>query len=378
VSGSVPNRAFATVDFGGGGAFQKFQWQRARNGGHGPYVVTEWYVLWFTEWGGRRTGERDVSPDLDAMFALNASVNVYMEFGGTNFLPGPGYWITTSYDYFSPIAEDGDLRNNYYRMLAVAKKYFPNIPVLPVKNSTKKAFGDLKLTQGISLGDVLPIVTERSVSRATPVKYEEFEQAYGFVVYEATVAAGALDGVVRDRGTIVQNGRVVAVKQGGLNALPVAAGKVEILCEAIGRGHKGYLGPEYNTADGMLDWKGITNMAQGGKAVTGWTSQSVPLGSWKFKNIAWKSELPVHVPAFYRGTFNVDSPADTFLNPTGLTRGTAFLNGVHIGAYWTIGPQITLYIRAPQLKVGENEIVIFETGDIASVPTLKLEAAPIL
>ena len=46
------------------------------------------------------------------------------------------------------------------------------------------------------------------------------------------------------------------------------------------------------------------------------------------------------------------------------------MNGFNIGRYWEIGPQKRLYIPAPLLKKGENEIILFETegkapGEIA-------------
>ena len=36
-------------------------------------------------------------------------------------------------------------------------------------------------------------------------------------------------------------------------------------------------------------------------------------------------------------------------------------NGFNLGRFWNIGPQKKLYIPAPLLKKGDNEIVIFET-----------------
>ena len=72
-------------------------------------------------------------------------------------------------------------------------------------------------------------------------------------------------------------------------------------------------------------------------------------------------------PVFYRGTFEVDEPADTFLNPTGLKHGIVFLNGFNVGRYWTIGPQLTLYVPAPILKKGTNELIIFEADDVADI-----------
>lgn len=59
---------------------------------------------------------------------------------------------------------------------------------------------------------------------------------------------------------------------------------------------------------------------------------------------------------------------DTFLRLDGWTKGVAFVNGFNLGRYWNKGPQQTLYVPAPLLRLGENEIIIFElhgTADAA-------------
>jgi beta-galactosidase len=56
----------------------------------------------------------------------------------------------------------------------------------------------------------------------------------------------------------------------------------------------------------------------------------------------------------------VDNPADTFLALPGWTKGVAWLNGFNLGRYWERGPQQTLYVPAPLLKQGLNELIVFE------------------
>ena len=36
------------------------------------------------------------------------------------------------------------------------------------------------------------------------------------------------------------------------------------------------------------------------------------------------------------------------------------INGFNLGRYWNIGPQKTLYVPAPLLKKGANEVIVFE------------------
>ena len=68
-------------------------------------------------------------------------------------------------------------------------------------------------------------------------------------------------------------------------------------------------------------------------------------------------------PTFYRGDlFIEDETADTFLRLDGFTKGFVCVNGVNIGRYFNpAGPQKTLYLPAPFLKKGHNEIIVFES-----------------
>jgi beta-galactosidase len=64
-------------------------------------------------------------------------------------------------------------------------------------------------------------------------------------------------------------------------------------------------------------------------------------------------------PCFYEGTFTVGKIADTFLDMHTIGKGSVWINGHAIGRFWDIGPQQTLYVPGAWLKVGENEIVVF-------------------
>jgi beta-galactosidase len=63
---------------------------------------------------------------------------------------------------------------------------------------------------------------------------------------------------------------------------------------------------------------------------------------------------------FYRGSFDVDEPTDTFVDLRSFGKGEVFINGRPLGRFWNIGPQGTLYLPAPWLKKGANEIVVFD------------------
>ena len=71
-SGIDPAKAFAVL--------RKYQ-------PNGPLVNSEFYPGWLDHWGGKHQtrAAADVAKYLDMILALNASVNMYMFEGGTNF-----------------------------------------------------------------------------------------------------------------------------------------------------------------------------------------------------------------------------------------------------------------------------------------------------
>jgi beta-galactosidase len=63
---------------------------------------------------------------------------------------------------------------------------------------------------------------------------------------------------------------------------------------------------------------------------------------------------------FFRGSFQLDKPVDTFIDMTGYRKGVVWVNGHNLGRYWDIGPQKRLYCPAPWLKAGRNQVVVFD------------------
>nr|CAD7268573.1 unnamed protein product [Timema shepardi] len=79
----------------------------------------------------------------------------------------------------------------------------------------------------------------------------------------------------------------------------------------------------------------------------------------------------------YRVTVDVSSPHDTFLDMSSWGKGNVFVNGFNVGRYFpAAGPAKTLYIPAPLLNAGTNEILVFELFTPAS--QLVFRETPIL
>ncbi|OHT11324.1 Beta-galactosidase [Tritrichomonas foetus] len=377
--GALKGRIFATVDFGTGDPTAHFELQRNFNGG-GPYVNSEFYPGWLDHWeeAHHKVSTDAVTSSLDKMLALDGNVNFYMYIGGTNFYFYNGangdrnsYQADpTSYDYDAPLSECGDMTWKYEKVKETIAKYLP-VRKLDVKNTTKKAYGKVTFTEGISLYDALPTIAQRQETADSPKTFEALDVDFGFVLYQTTIQEGGSLKLkkVHDRANVFVDkqyvGTVVHAKE---KAVEVEAGKLDILVENQGR---------MNYGGDFVEFKGLTDgVTLDGDAVTGWTMSGFNLTNiedLKFN----KGDLPTKVPSFYRATFEVDEVADTFLNPFGFKKGCAFINGQNIGRYWTVGPQLTLYVPQYFLHKGTNELIIFEVElQKDKVPTMQFDDTP--
>jgi beta-galactosidase len=89
----------------------------------------------------------------------------------------------------------------------------------------------------------------------------------------------------------------------------------------------------------------------------GWDHYGLPLddlGGLRF------ARQPVAGPAFYRGTFILPQQGYTFLDLRGWGKGYVWVNGHNLGRYWSVGPQRALFVPAPWLNAGENEVIVFD------------------
>ena len=90
-----------------------------------------------------------------------------------------------------------------------------------------------------------------------------------------------------------------------------------------------------------------------------WDHYTLPLDN--LDNLDFAKGYEENKPAFYRFEFTATELGDTFIDMEGWGKGCVFINGFNLGRFWEIGPQKRLYLPAPLLKVGANEIIVFET-----------------
>ncbi|CAH3124647.1 unnamed protein product [Pocillopora meandrina] len=382
--GSLPS-LFTTVDFGPGvdpavpfNLLRKYQ-------PNGPLVNSEFYPGWLDHWAEQHQTRNaaEFAIYLDKILALNASVNMYMFEGGTNFgfMNGAnGYQDSrvfqpqpTSYDYDAPLTEAGDPTTKYFVIMETIAKY-TTVPPGPVPPPTQKfAYGKVNMTKISSIFDALHFLTRSGpVSRNDTLSMEQIGQNYGFILYRTIipVSGPAADlGIpgLRDRGIVFVNQvrQATLIRVGGkTNAtIEVKEGAtLDILVENMGRVN---YGPHLQDPKGILG-----NVTLNGAVLRNWTIYPLHLddfvGRKKSSLIKLKSKSSVQIPSFYHGNIPPAPegiPMDTFLKLPGWFKGQAFVNGFNIGRYWpVVGPQITLYVPASILNSGKEvtEVVLLE------------------
>ncbi|MFF8375865.1 beta-galactosidase family protein [Streptomyces sp. NPDC015661] len=349
----------------------------------GPLMCSEFWIGWFDRWGGVHTTRdaADAAADLDRLLAAGASVNIYMFHGGTNFGCTNGandkgtYRPTgTSYDYDALLDEAGDPTPKYEAFREVIARHAP-VPDEPVPAPAPKLTPTVvELDASGGLFDQTHLFGQ-PVLAGHPLTMEHLGQSFGFVLYEAELptAGPALlrVGEVRDRAQVFVDGQPVGVleRENHEHALgfvsPRSGARLTVLVENQGR---------VNYGPGIHDRKGLLGQVTvNGAELARWSSSPLPLD--RLDGLTLTPAAPVAGPALHRGTFEVDRPADGYLALDGWTKGHAWVNGFPLGRYWSRGPQATLYVPAPALRPGRNEITVLELHATAS-RTVELRDRP--
>ena len=338
----------------------------------GPLMCMEFWCGWFDHWGEPQhlRAADDAAQALDEVLSAGASVNVFMFHGGTSFgfmngantdLETGAYQPTVgSYDYDAPLSEDGQPTAKFHAFRDVIAKYVDLPPLdLPLP-APRFERGPMVLAESVPLFAALDRL---SSPRVTPVPrpMESLGQNYGFVLYRAQLnhppgpTTLHLD-QLHDRAQVFVNGVEVGTLERNQPLslpleLPPGPVTLDILVENLGR---------VNYGPKLLDRKGLLGLVRLGThtVLHGWQCWPVPLDDLSLLDFASTPERAG--PAFYRGSFDVEQPGDCFLSLPEGEKGVVWLNGFNLGRYWSRGPQTALYVPAPLLKPGRNEVRVLE------------------
>ncbi len=344
---------------------------RKYNNNKGPFFIAEWYPAWFDWWGEKHhtVPAENYSGKLDTVLAAGISINMYMFHGGTTrgFMNGANYYDSSgyepqisSYDYDAPLDEAGNATAKFLQLRNAISKNLPAGTVLPDVPAAKETISipAITLSKQVSIFNLLA----KPKSSNKPLTFEALNQAYGYMLYRTTLNGGTTGTLkideLRDYGIVFINGKRVGMldrrmRQDGLDiTLPKGKVVLDILVENMGRIN---YGPHL-----LKNEKGITkSVVFNGRELNGWQMFSLPFE--QVANIPFQTVSKTHdAPALKQGYFSIDKPGDTYFDMSKWGKGCVWINGHHLGRYWNIGPQQTIYVPAEWLKKGKNEVIVLE------------------
>jgi beta-galactosidase len=383
-AGTLPD-VHAVVNFGPGDAKEEFATLRAFRPGR-PVMSGEYWDGWFDHWGDKHhtTDTAQQVKELDWILTEGFSINLYMFHGGTSFgFMNGANWDqhsyepdVTSYDYDSPVSESGALTKKYFAFREVIAKHRPGVTIPdPPAASPVIEVPEFELGERAPLWANLP----SPVAVDQPRSMEQFGQSYGYILYRTKIkepATGELEiRELRSYAQVYVNGKLAGTpdrrkKEDRLRIVAGGETTVDLLVEGSGRIN--FTDELRNERQGI---NGAVTLA--GRELTGWKVFPLPMDDLTNLQFSKASANPSNEPAFYRGQFTLHDTGDTFLDTRGWGKGAVWINGHALGRFWNLGPQQTLYVPAPWLRKGVNEVVVF-TQEKPKALRLRGLIAPIL
>ncbi|MBQ7118130.1 MAG: beta-galactosidase [Clostridia bacterium] len=359
-----------------------------------PKMCMEFWCGWFDHWGEKHhtRGADSTLKEIEEFLKQDASFNMYMFHGGTNFGFNAGanhrgkfQPTVTSYDYCAPLTEWGDYTETYHkiRKLLCEKQGIPMAELPP--SPAMQSIGEVKLTKKADLFENLDRISVKHGS-PLPRNMEAYGQSHGLIYYTTKIKgkydAGFL-GIedVHDYAQVYFDGKKIAtidrMKEGSFfNKLKLkkqlfikgVSGESElgILVDTMGRVNYGF---------DLYDRKGISKVTLANQVIMDYEVYSIPLDNLESLKFAANEGKTVTGPVFLKGSFKAGK-GDCFVNMSGFTKGYVFVNGFNLGRYWSIGPQKALYLPGSLLKE-DNEIIILETEG-CKTDSVTIQAEPML
>jgi beta-galactosidase len=190
---------------------------------------------------------------------------------------------------------------------------------------------------------------------------ETFGQSYGYILSRTKIkerVAGELEiPELRSYARVYVNGKPAGtldrrLKQDRLHIEAGAESTLDILVEGTGRINF--------TTELRTERQGISgSVILAGQELPGWQVFPLPMDDLSKIQFSKANAEASHNPEFYRGQFDLRETGDTFLDTRGWGKGAVWINGHALGRFWNLGPEQTVYVPAPWLRKGINEVVVF-------------------
>lgn len=335
-----------------------------------PVFSSETYPGWLRHWG-----EGNWAPSRNALNSVcwymkdGVSFNLFVLHGGTSFGLTAGANTNpdgslfqpdlSSYDYGSPIGENGNLTREYFEYRDIIAAALPEgtrlpEPVQPVAMEVP-SFTPEKVC---GFGGLSRWPASEGSSRM-PRTFEKAGQNQGIGVYRTRIPAGpaaTLTCQVHDYALVYLGQQYIGTLDRRLNqtTLDLPARKeathLHVVVDTFGH---------VNFSKFMeKDRKGIIGKVKlGDEELQNWWLTLMPLDKGAPCMVddgnGWKGAL-------YRAEVELSNPIDTFLDMKEWQKGYVWVNGHLLGRYWNIGPQERLYCPCEFLKHGRNTIEILD------------------
>lgn len=372
-----------------------------------PLMVMEYWTGWFDHWGE----PHNAIPDYDFVYTLGiilrfpASVNLYMFHGGTSFgfMNGANYFNrelgnaafqpdTNSYDYDAPLSESGDYTQKYFsakNLIRIYNKIRTRIPPMP-KLKRKVAYETIEIQHQLTLLEMLEQIPYR-IYAATVIPMEALPinnnsgQSYGYIVYRKeniyippnsvlTIVGGVCDTVMVLIDGALKSKILESVKDfNGFGYWRLRDSELEINSEYLNATLdlvvENWGRVNFGAHHQFFQYKGLWQgpILLNNESVDNWVI--IPLEfktRWIKKLTNWHplTSSIYRGPALYKTKLYLeDKPEDTYVDMRDWNKGIVIVNGFVLSRYCTLGPQQMLYLPAPFLKRGFNDILVFEHFD---------------
>lgn len=406
------------IDLGNHAADAIVEWKKFQQ--NYPAYISELWPGRAQQWGGvffRQSPETAAENYREAL-QNQAFVNFYMFCGGSNFgfFSGANYSFfrkdspnakkryipfATSYDVDALVSEAGNATQKYHLCRKVLAEYRginpEDLPPIP-EDAPTQVPRSILWDRSCRLFSNLDQLTTKTVFSGNFRTMESMGQDYGWILYTTRFLRTNPENTfllhlhnLHDRADIYIDGIYRGTYYRDRPYTPIEftvtapEARIDILVENMGRicygaemirdqkGILDYASVDVRNADGTL----MYNEA----LITNWENRSLPMKADLTNQVlraAQEMEPTGDVePRLFRGHFSAEPGTDTFLNfrVPGAGRGCVWINGFHLGRYWAIGPQDTLYIPGELLKE-ENTIDVLELYSDGHAPQMHFQDHP--
>nr|XP_023026961.1 beta-galactosidase-1-like protein 3 [Leptinotarsa decemlineata] len=365
-----------------------------------PLMTMEYWSGWYDVWGSRHNNRsaQIFEEVYEEILKYPSSVNIYMFHGGTNFgfmngaenrkydeIESDYHSIISSYDYNAPLDEAGRYTDKYYITKKLLEKYNTiktKLPDVPEQSETT-AYTSVPIQEQLSIESALETLTSLQSTKLLPMEMLNINknggQSYGYIVYRKKNLHIPANGVLRIEGRVCDT---VMVLVNGVLVSPWLQKSADLNKFGTSRVENGTLVLSTVQLSGAtLDlvvenwgrvnvrvYKQFKGIWQGGvllndEYISNWMIFPLEFKkSWTNELSSWRTfDKSATGPSLYKASLIVNNPLkDTFLDMSNWTKGIAMVNGFVLGRYARMGPIQTLYLPAPFLKHGRNDVIIFE------------------